>query len=358
MFYKLKINFKPIKKMETLTNRFKILFVLIPVIFFFAATELAYSQKLSKDKIESAVKEAYEKFKSVTEGKNADYIPALAEVNSNIFGIAVVTTDGQVIEVGDINDMVSIQSISKVFTCAMVIDDLGSQAIMDKVGVDATGMKFNAIEPIEWKKGKELNPCVNPGAIATTSLIKGTTGEEKWENIINTFSDFAGRQLTVNQPVYESEAATNQRNQALAWLLFAYERMYFDPVKSTDIYTKQCAINVNAKDLGMMAATFANGGVNPVTGKSVVSSDAVEHTLAVMATAGLYDDSGIWLYKTGMPGKSGVGGGIIAVAPGKCGIGVISPPLDDAGNSVKAQLVIQYLSEQLGLNMYDVKPSK
>jgi len=333
--------------------------LLLVVIFStFLISGQLYAQKLTKETIESAVKEAYEKFKNVTDGKNADYIPALAEVDPNIFGISVVTVDGDVIEFGDIDDMVSMQSIEKVFAMAMVIEDLGFEAIRDKVGVDATGMKFNAIEPIEWKKGKEMNPCVNPGALATTSLIKGTTEEEKWNNILSMYSDFAGRTLTVNQPVYESEAATNQRNQALAWLLLAYERMYFDPVKTTDIYTKACAINVNAKDLGMMAATLSNGGINPVTGKTVISSKTVEHVLPVMATAGLYDDSGIWLYETGMPGKSGVGGGIIAVAPGVLGIGVISPPLDDVGNSVKAQLVIKFLSEKLGLNMYSIQPSK
>lgn len=324
----------------------------------FITSGFLYSQQLSKSDIEAAVNEAYSKYKDVKEGANADYIPALAEVNPNIFGISVVTVDGTVVEVGDINDMVSMQSIEKVFAMAMVIEESGADVLKDKVGVDATGMRFNAIEPIEWQKGKELNPCVNPGAMATTSLIKGSTAEDKWNNIISKYSEFAGRQLTVNQPVYESEAATNQRNQALSWLLFAYDRMYFDPVKTTDIYTKACAINVNAKDLGMMAATLANGGVNPVTGKTVVSSNTVEHVLPVMVTAGLYDDSGIWIYDTGLPGKSGVGGGIIAVAPGKLGIGVISPPLDAAGNSVKAQYVIKYLSDKLGLNMYNIQPSK
>jgi glutaminase len=327
-------------------------------LFFISGNVFAQNVQLTKANIEAAVKEAYEKYKDVKEGANADYIPALAEVDPNIFGIAVVTVDGKVIEVGDITDMVSMQSIEKVFAMAMVIDDQGSDALKEKVGVDATGMKFNAIEPIEWKKGKELNPCVNPGALATTSLIKGSTAEDKWNNIISVYSDFAGRSLTVNQPVYESEAATNQRNQALAWLMFAYDRMYFDPVQTTDVYTKACAINVNAKDLGMMAATLGNAGVNPVTGKTVVSAKTVEHVLPVMVTAGLYDDSGIWIYDTGMPGKSGVGGGIIAVAPGKLGIGVISPPLDAVGNSVKAQYVIKYLSEKLGLNMYNVQPSK
>ena len=344
------------KKILDLNIRFVIVSLLCLIII--SGNTNAQNKQLSKEDITAAVNEAYNKYKNVTEGKNADYIPALAEVDSKIFGIAVVTTDGTVIEVGDINDMVSMQSIEKVFAMAMVIDDLGTDALKDKVGVDATGMKFNAIEPIEWKKGKEMNPCVNPGALATTSLIKGSTAEEKWNNIISVYSDFAGRQLTVNQPVYESEAATNQRNQALSWLLFAYDRMYFDPVQTTDVYTKACAINVNAKDLGMMAATLANGGVNPITNKTVVSANTVEHVLPVMVTAGMYDDSGIWIYDTGLPGKSGVGGGIIAVAPGKLGIGVISPPLDDAGNSVKAQYVIKYLSEKLGLNMYNIQPSK
>ena len=345
-------------KREIFIINAKLILAVILCAIFLTGELNAQNKQLTKADIEAAVNEAYNKYKDVKEGANADYIPALAEVDPNIFGIAVVTVDGTVVEVGDITDMVSMQSIEKVFAMAMVIDDLGSDALKEKVGVDATGMKFNAIEPIEWKKGKELNPCVNPGALATTSLIKGTTAVDKWNNIIRVYSDFAGRELTVNQPVYESEAATNQRNQALSWLLFAYDRMYFDPVQTTDVYTKACAINVNAKDLGMMAATLGNGGVNPVTGKTVVSANTVEHVLPVMVTAGLYDDSGIWIYDTGMPGKSGVGGGIIAVAPGKLGIGVISPPLDAVGNSVKAQYVIKYLSEKLGLNMYNVQPSK
>lgn len=238
------------------------------------------------------------------------------------------------------------------------IEDLGAQAIQDKIGVDATGLRFNSIVAVELQKGKEINPLVNPGAIAATSLIKGKNYKEKWDAILQIHSDFAGRQLGVNEPVYKSEAATNQRNQAIAQLLLAYERMYFDPKESTDIYTKQCAINVNAKDLAMMAATLANGGVNPVTKKKVVSPETVAHTLPVMATAGLYDDTGQWLYNVGLPAKSGVGGGIIAVCPGKFGIAVISPPLDAAGNSVKAKKTIQYIVEKLKVNPYLVTPKK
>ena len=209
---------------------------------------------------------------------------------------------------------------------------------------------------MEEHKGKEINPCVNPGAIAASSLIAGADSAAKWKNIIQVHSDFAGRALGLNMPVYISEAGDNLRNQAIAHLLKAYGRMYFDPVQATDIYTKQCAINVSAKDLATMAATLANGGVNPVTKKKVVSSETVMYTLPVMATAGLYDDSGIWFYNSGLPAKSGVGGGLLAVCPGKFGIAVVSPPLDAAGNSVKAQLVIKYVVEKLKANPYLIEP--
>jgi len=311
---------------------------------------------LSKDKIEQALNEAYEKFKDLKEGKNADYIKELANVDPNIFGIALVTTDGQVFTKGDIQSMVSIQSVSKVFVMADDLEQLGPQAIQDKIGVDATGMRFNSIVAVEMQKGKEINPLVNPGAIAATSLVTGADSSAKWKRIVQVQSDFAGRQLGINEPVYISEAGDNLRNQAIAHLMLAYGRMYFDPVQSTDIYTKQCALNVNAKDLATMAATLANGGVNPVTKKKVVSQTTVMYTLPVMATAGLYDDSGIWLFNSGLPAKSGVGGGLLAVCPGKFGIAVVSPPLDAAGNSVKAQKVIRYVVEQLKVNPYWVEP--
>jgi glutaminase len=324
------------------------------LIAFFASA--GFAQDLSKAEVEAALNEAYNQFKDLKEGANADYIPELAKVDSKIYGIAIVTVYGQVYTKGNLDSMVSIQSISKVFTMAKDIEDLGPQAIQDKIGVDATGLRFNSIIAVELQKGKEINPLVNPGAIAATSLIKGNTYEEKWKTILQVHSDFAGRQLGVNEPVYKSEAATNQRNQAIAQLLLAYERMYYDPKESTDIYTKQCAINVNAKDLAIMAATLANGGVNPVTKKKVVSPETVAHTLPVMSTAGLYDDSGQWLYNVGLPAKSGVGGGIIAVSPGKFGIAVISPPLDAAGNSVKAKKTIEYIVKKLKANPFLVTP--
>src|SRR6478735_4010309 len=306
--------------------------------------------------IDAVMAEVYNKYKGLQEGKNADYIPELAKVPSEQFAIVIVTTDGKVYSQGDIDALYSIQSISKVFTLARNIEDLGPQAIQDKIGVDATGEKFNSALIVERQKGKEINPFVNAGAIASTSLIKGNTYEEKWKVIMDTHNDFAGRQLAVNEPVYKSEAATNQHNQALASLLNSFERMYWDPAKTVDIYTKQCAINVNTKDLANMAATLANGGTNPVTKKRVVSPATVEHTLPVMATAGLYDDSGIWFYNVGLPAKSGVGGGIIAVVPGKYGIAAFSPRLDEAGNSVRAQKAITDIVNKLKLNPYLVQP--
>jgi glutaminase len=271
-----------------------------------------------------------------------------------------VTADGKVYTSGDVKSEVSIQSISKVFTMAKVIEEQGLDSIVKRIGVDATGMRFNSIVAVEFAQkalgGPEINPLVNPGAITATSMVKGATREEIWNSIIGYYSDFAGRPLTVNQEVFKSEADTNQRNQAIGYLMYAYEFIKSEPMRATDIYTEQCAVSVNAKDLAVMAATLANGGKNPVTGKQVMKTENVPGVLAVMATAGLYDDSGKWLYRTGLPAKSGVGGGIIAVSPGKFGIAVISPPLDAAGNSVRAQNAIADISNALGGNPYASKP--
>ena len=344
------------KKINSIPGR---LFAAVLILSLIAGTAVSTAQTgnaLSAEKINAALDEAYTKYKDVTEGKNADYIKELANVDPKIFGIALVTADGQVYTKGDISSMVSIQSVSKVFTLAQVIQEQGHQVVQDKIGVDATGEVFNSIVAVERMRGKEINPLVNPGAIAATSLVNGADSATKWKSILQFQSDFAGRPLALNMPVYISEAGDNLRNQAIAHLLLAYGRMYFDPVQATDIYTKQCAINVSAKDLATMAATLANGGVNPVTKKKVVSAETVMYTLPVMATAGLYDDTGIWFYNSGLPAKSGVGGGLLAVCPGKFGIAVVSPPLDAAGNSVKAQLVIRYVVEKLGVNPYLIQP--
>jgi glutaminase len=324
--------------------------------FAFSGTLTRAEQPLTLQTAAAALKSAHAEFKDLDAGKNADYIPALAAVDSNLFGISLVTTDGNLSSVGDVDSLFSIQSISKVFTLALVLQESGEQPVEDNVGVDATGQVFNSIVAIEQYKGYQQNPFVNAGAITTTGMVKGTTDPEKWNKILKIHCDFAGRSLDVNEPVYKSEAATNQRNQAIAALMAAYGHIKDDPKMVTDVYTRQCSINVNAKDLAMMAATLANGGKNPVTQKQVIDQKHVPNILAVMATAGLYDDSGIWLYNVGLPAKSGVGGGIIAVSPGKFGIAAFSPPLDAAGNSVRAQKAIEKVSIDLHGNPYDVEP--
>jgi glutaminase len=328
---------------------------LVAVAVVVASIAVGLSVRAQSD-VQTAVNAAYTKYRNLHEGKNADYIPVLAKVDPNLFGIAVVTPDGRVYSAGDTRTEVSIQSISKVFTMARVIQDQGPDAIEKTIGVDATGLKFNSIVAVEVAKklngGPELNPLVNPGAITTTSMVQGRTADEIWTKIIGTYNDFAGRQLSVLEDVYKSESDTNQRNQAIGMLMYAYEYIKNNPGQATDLYTRQCSVGVNAKDLAMMAATLAFGGRNPATGKQAIGVDNVPYVLAVMATAGLYDDSGKWLYHTGLPAKSGVGGGIIAVSPGKFGIAVVSPPLDDSGNSVRAQRAIRDISNALNGNPY------
>ncbi len=312
--------------------------------------------------VQQAVDAAYAKYRTLAEGKNADYIPALAKVDPNLFGIAVVTADGKIYTAGDVGTEVSIQSISKVLTMAQVIQEQGPESIEKQIGVDATGARFNSIIAVEAVRtvagsgAPEMNPLVNPGAISATSMVRGSTADEVWKKIIDFHNDAAGRQLTVLQDVYKSESDTNQRNQAIGALMLAYGYIKNDWQQAVDLYTRQCSIGVNARDLATMAATLAIGGRNPVTGKQVMDGAKVPGVLAVMATAGLYDDSGKWLYRTGLPAKSGVGGGIIAVSPGKFGIAVVSPPLDDAGNSVRAQRAIADISNALGGNPYGSKP--
>jgi glutaminase len=313
--------------------------------------------------VQKAVDAAYAKYKDLQEGKNADYIPALAAVDPKLFGIAVVTGDGKVYTAGDVKTQVSIQSISKVFTMAQVIQEQGLESVEKRIGVDATGARFNSIIAIEGVRtvvgtgAPEMNPLVNPGAISATSMVSGGSADAVWGKIIGFHNAAAGRDLTVLQDVYKSESDTNQRNQAIGALMLAYGYIKDNWQQAVDLYTRQCSIGVNASDLATMAATLAFDGTNPITRKPVIDSAKVPGVLAVMATAGLYDDSGKWLYRTGLPAKSGVGGGIIAVSSGRFGIAVVSPPLDDAGNSIRAQKAITDISNALGGNPYAGKRS-
>jgi glutaminase len=304
------------------------------------------------DLVKSAVDEAYARFRSDTSGKNADYIPYLAQVDPKLFGIAVVSTDNQNYSVGDATYAFSIQSISKVFTLALAMEELGPDKVFERIGCEPTGRPFNSVDAVVDMPTHTGNPLVNAGAIATTSLIAGNNADEKWKKILAFYGKAAGEKLSLIEDVYKSEAATNQGNRALAALLLKYQRIYSDPVEAVDIYTKACSVGVNVKQLAQMGGTLANNGVNPVTGERVIKADNVPHILAAMTMAGLYDGSGGWAWRVGLPAKSGVGGGILSVAPGKGGIAAFAPRLDEAGNSVKAQKVITYVADKLDMNLF------
>lgn len=325
---------------------------ILSIVVVVSLSSVAYGADLNKEDINRVLKEAYVKYKGDVGGKNADYIKALAVVNPDIFGITLVDGDGNVYEIGDTKELVSIQSVSKVFTAALVMSERGDKFVQEKIGVNATGAPFNSIIAIEQHGGSASNPFVNAGAIQSTSWVEAKDSKERWAKISANMSAFAGRQLTLNDEVYKSEVNDNKRNQAISKLLDAYGRMGSDPLEATTVYTKQCSMNVSSHDLAVMGATIANHGINPVTKARVLDARYTPKIMAIMATAGLYDNAGDWLYDTGLPAKSGVGGGIVAIVPGKLGIAVVSPPLDTYGNSVRAQLAIKYIVKELNLNPY------
>ncbi|MGA7460048.1 MAG: glutaminase A, partial [Candidatus Korobacteraceae bacterium] len=299
----------------------------------FPAVSLAQSRSPvapTRQQVETIVRAAFERYKSDTTGKNADYIPYLAQVDPKLFGVAIVTTDNQVLTLGDVNYSFSIQSISKVFTLALAMEQLGPDKTFQRVGSEPTGRPFNSVNAVVDMPTHTGNPFVNAGAIATTSLINGKDEDEKWNTILAFYSKAAGEKLTLIDEVYKSEAATNAGNKALAMLLAKYERIYSDPFEAVDIYTKQCSVGVNAVQLARMGATLANNGINPATGEQVIRREDIPYILSAMTMAGLYDASGNWAWHVGLPAKSGVGGGIVAVAPGKGAIAVFSPRLDEA----------------------------
>ncbi|MCA8980809.1 MAG: glutaminase A [Planctomycetes bacterium] len=308
------------------------------------------------DGVDVVLDSAHSRFAGVKDGANADYIPVLAEVDSELFAIALVTVDGEVHVVGDGEARFSIQSISKVFSMAQVLSQLGPDALLEGIGVDATGRPFNSIIAIEEFQGREMNPLVNAGAITTTGMIPGADADAIFASILANLSGYAGRELDVDLAVCASELASNQRNQAIGALMHAYGLIDDHYERAVEVYTRQCSVSVDTKDLAVMAGTLANGGKNPVTKRQVLDPELVPRVLAVMATAGLYDDSGKWLFSSGLPAKSGVGGGIIAVSPGRFGIAAFSPRLDAAGNSVRAQLAIRAVSDALDGNPYHVTP--
>ena len=302
--------------------------------------------------LQQLVNDVHKQFASHNEGKNPDYIPALAAVDSDLFAISIVTADGKKYSAGDKDHSFSIQSIAKAFNLAALMNQQGDQVVVDKIGVNATGLPFSSIMAIELNEERSVNPLVNAGAIATVSLIKAKNAKQKWSIIESNLENFTGTDLKVQKDIYKSETDTNVKNQSIARLLSNYGRLYDDIEESVDLYTRMCSVGVNTEELAIMGATYANAGINPMTKKEAVKAENVPKLLAVMATSGLYDDSGLWLYKVGLPAKSGVGGGIIAVMPGKYGIAAFSPPVDAAGNSVRAQLAIEEIAKRLKANVF------
>jgi len=325
-------------------------FAVFVILTFFVSAGSAFAQ--TPETLQKIVQEAYEKFKDVKEGKTADYIPELAKVPPDLFGVVIVTAKGEAYTAGDVDYAFSIQSVSKPFTAALVMQEQGAQAILDKIGVEPTGLKFNSILATQIIPQVSVNPLVNSGAIASVSMVKAASAEERFNKILSFFNDLSGAKLSVLEDVYKSEAATNQRNRAHGYILAASDRIYSDPMEAVDVYTRQCSIGVTAKQLGMMGATLANGGVNPLTGKSVIDSKYVPKILAIMMMAGFYNESGQWAYTAGLPAKTGVGGGIVAVVPGRMAIVGFSPRVNDAGNSVRSVKAIEYISTQLDLNLF------
>jgi glutaminase len=311
----------------------------------------------SPAQIQRWVDEAHERYRSVPDGENAQVYPALARVPSDMFGICAVGTSGNVYTAGDAASEFAIMSAAKPFVFALVCQSLGAADARERLGVNATGLPFNSFAAVERSADGRTNPMVNAGAIATTSLIPGDTAEARWRFVHDGLSRFAGRTLVLDDEVYSSASETNHRNRGLANLLQSYGRIYCDPADALELYTRLCSLSVTATDLATMGATVADGGVNPLTKTRVVDAEVCHYTLAVMTTAGMYETSGDWLYDVGVPGKSGIGGGIVTIAPGKGGLGTFAPPLDPAGNSVKGQLASQYLARRLGLSLFASEPA-
>ena len=297
------------------------------------------------------LEEAHRRFVGVDDGSVSTVYPALARAPADLFGICVVSAAGEIRAAGDAGHPFTIMSVAKPFVFALACAAIGPEAVREAVGMNATGLAFNSAYAVERSADGRTNPMVNPGAIATAALIPGGTATARWGAIHDGLSRFAGHDLRLNDEVYASASDTNFRNRALANLLKGAGRLAIDPAEAVDVYTKQSCIEVTARDLAVMGATLAGGGRNPLTGEQVVDAAVCHYTLAVMLTAGLYETSGDWLYEVGLPGKSGIGGGIVTVSPGKGGLGTFAPRLDAAGNSVRGQLVARFLSRRLGLDL-------
>lgn len=310
-------------------------------------------KSISFSSIEQAVHEAYDMFKDNQDGKNADYIPYLANVDKNLFGISVCLLDGRMIEVGDTRYRFGIESVSKVYTAILVLRQYGAEKLLSMIGADATGLPFNSIIAILLENDHPSTPLVNAGAITACSMVNPMgDADKKWAAIVENITQLSGSAPDLIEELYRSESETNFNNRSIVWLLKNYNRIYDDPDLSLDLYTRQCSLGITAEQLSVCGATIANRGVNPKTGRSVFDASFSPQITSLIATVGFYEHTGDWLYTSGIPAKTGVGGGVMGVLPGIMGISAFAPPIDDSGNSVKAQLAIKHIMNKLGLSVF------
>ena len=310
-------------------------------------------QKFDTKQLNDVVNEAYEKIKGDDGGNNADYIPFLAKVPSKLFGISVCLSDGEIVEAGDTDYVFGIESVSKVPTAILAMQQYGADTILQKIGADATGLPFNSIMAILLENDHPSTPLVNAGAITACSMVEPVGNSDgKWKSITDFLAGLCGSPLVLQDELYKSESATNFNNRSIAWLLKNYNRIYDDPDMSLDIYTRQCSMGVTARQLSICSGTIANRGVNPVTKKKVFDAELTSKIVAMIASVGFYEHTGDWIFTSGIPAKTGVGGGIVGVLPGVMGIAAFSPKLDGSGNSVRAQNAIKYITNKLGLNLF------
>ena len=310
-------------------------------------------QKITISQIKQAAEEAYNSVRTNTDGKNADYIPYLANINKDLFGISICLLNGQTIELGDSEYKFGIESVSKVHTAIRVLRQYGAKALLEQIGADATGLPFNSIFAILLENDHPSTPLVNAGAIVADSMVKPVgNSDEKWKAIVQNITELCGSEPQLIDELYKSESATNFNNRSIAWLLKNYNRIYDDPSMSLDLYTRQCSLGITAKQLSVCAATIAGDGLNPVSKQRVFEAGLSSKITSLIATVGFYEHTGDWMYTSGIPAKTGVGGGVMGVMPGVFGISAFAPPLDGSGNSVKAQLAIKYIMNKLGLSVF------
>ena len=310
-------------------------------------------KKISISQIKEVAQEAYNEVKGSTGGKNADYIPYLANIDSKLFGLSICLMNGQTINIGDTDYRFGIESVSKVHTAILILRQYGAQKVLDMIGADATGLPFNSIIAILLENDHPSTPLVNAGAISACSMVQPVgNSDKKWDAIVQNVTELCGSAPQLIDELYKSETATNFNNRSIAWLLKNYNRIYDDPDMSLDLYTRQCSLGITAEQLSIAAATIANDGVNPVTKKLIFDASLSPKITSLVATVGFYERTGDWLFTSGIPAKTGVGGGVMGIMPGHFGISAFAPPLDSSGNSVKAQLAIKYIMNKLGLSIF------